>query len=84
MCFERNYQVKIPSNQIYKNIRLYFFNVIQLILKKHGDYLLKLAVNLVLNKEHITMEGLNQTVAIKAASMNRGLSEKPNFLLNPW
>ncbi len=45
-----------------------------LITKKHADYLLfKLAINLVLNKEHLTVEGLNKIVAIKA-SMNRSLS----------
>ena len=45
-----------------------------LITKKRADYLLfKLAINLVLNKAHLTVEGLNKIVAIKA-SMNRGLS----------
>jgi hypothetical protein len=54
-----------------------FFDKYQLITKKRGDYLLfKLAVNLVLNKEHITMEGLSKIVAIKA-SINKGLS--PNL-----
>jgi hypothetical protein len=49
-----------------------FFSKYPLITKKHADYLLfKLAVDLVLNKEHLTMEGLNKIVAIKA-SMNRG------------
>ena len=62
-----------------------FFDEYQLITKKRADYLLfKLAINLVLNKEHITMEGLNKIVAIKA-SMNKSLSSKlkdafPNIL----
>ena len=56
-----------------------------LITKKHADYfLLKLAINLVLNKEHLNMEGLKKIVAIKA-SMNKGQSSKlkdafPNIL----
>jgi hypothetical protein len=51
-----------------------FFDKHPLITKKQADYLLfKLAINLVLNKEHLTVEGLNKIVAIKA-SMNRSLS----------
>jgi hypothetical protein len=50
-----------------------FFDEHPLITKKHADYLLlKLAINLVLNKEHLTMEGLKKILAIKA-SMNRCL-----------
>ena len=53
-----------------------FFDEHPLITKKHADYLLfKLAMNLVLNKQHITMEGLKKIVAIKA-SMNRCLPLK--------
>jgi hypothetical protein len=62
-----------------------FFDEHPLITKKHADYfLLKLAINLVLNKEHLNMEGLKKIVAIKA-SMNKGQSSKlkdafPNIL----
>ena len=53
-----------------------FFDKYPLITKKQGDFILfKLAVNLALNKEHITNEGLNKIIAIKA-SINRGLSQK--------
>lgn len=42
--------------------------------KKFADYkLFKQAFNLILDKEHLTMDGLNKIVAIKA-SMNNGLS----------
>ena len=42
--------------------------------QKLSDYLLfKEALNLILNKEHLTMSGLQNFVAIKA-SMNLGLS----------
>lgn len=45
-----------------------------LITQKYADYLLfKQAVLLILNKEHLTLEGLEKIVAIKA-SMNLGLS----------
>ena len=53
-----------------------YFDKYPLITKKQGDFILfKLAVNLALNKEHITNEGLNKIIAIKA-SINRGLSQK--------
>ena len=49
------------------------FDKYSLITKKQADYLLfKMAVNLINNKEHLTMEGLPKFVAIKA-SINRGL-----------
>lgn len=44
--------------------------------KKFADYkLFKQAFTLILNKEHLTMEGLRKIAAIKA-TMNRGLSEE--------
>lgn len=53
-----------------------FFDEHLLITKKHADYLLfKLAVNLVLNKEHLTMEGLKKIDAIRGL-MNRGQPSK--------
>lgn len=49
------------------------FDKYPLITKKGADYLLfKMAVNLIKNKEHLTMEGLRKIVAIRA-SMNWGL-----------
>jgi hypothetical protein len=53
-----------------------FFDKHSLITKKHADYLLfKQAVNLVLNKEHIAMEGLKKIDSIRGL-MNRGLPSK--------
>ena len=47
-----------------------------LLTKKYADYeLFKQAFMLILNKEHLTMEGLRKIVSIKA-TMNRGLSEE--------
>ena len=50
------------------------FEKYPLITQKWADFILfKQAVNLMKNKEHLTKEGLQQIVNIKA-SMNRGLS----------
>lgn len=55
---------------------LKFFDKYLLITKKHADYLLfKQAVNLVLNKEHITLQGLKKIDFIRGL-MNRGLPSK--------
>lgn len=44
--------------------------------QKFGDYeIFKQVYNLVLNKEHFTLEGLRKIIALKA-SFNLGLSEK--------
>jgi hypothetical protein len=52
------------------------FDKYPLISQKQGDYLLfKDVVSKMLNKEHLTREGLKQIVAIKA-SLNLGLPEK--------
>jgi len=52
------------------------FDEYSLITKKRADYLLfKQAINLVLNKEHLNMEGLTKIVSIKA-SMNKGINNK--------
>jgi hypothetical protein len=52
------------------------FDKYPLITQKLADYkLLKQAFMLILNKEHLTMEGLRKIVAIKA-SMNNGLSDE--------
>ena len=50
------------------------FDKYPLITQKFSDYkLFKQAYNLIINKEHLTKEGLSKLVAIKA-SMNLGLS----------
>jgi len=46
-----------------------------LITKKHGDFILfKEALKLIKNKEHLTIEGFNKIISIRA-SMNKGLPE---------
>src|ERR1044071_1415654 len=51
------------------------FDKYPLLTKKFKDYLLfKHAFNLVKNKEHLTLEGVRQIVAIKG-SLNLGLSD---------
>ena len=50
-----------------------------LITHKFGDYELWIkAFNLIINKEHLTIEGLHKIVGIKA-SLNRGLSSELKF-----
>lgn len=52
------------------------FDTYPLITQKLADYkLFKQAFTLILNKEHLTMEGLRKIISIKA-SMNNGLSEE--------
>jgi hypothetical protein len=47
-----------------------------LMTQKFGDYeIFKQVYNLILNKEHLTLEGLRKIIALKA-SFNLGLSEK--------
>ena len=63
------------------NIVIPFFSNYPLLTQKAADFLLfKAIVNLIINKTHLTVEGLNQIINIKA-SMNTGLSEivKSNF-----
>ena len=53
-----------------------FFDKYSLITKKYADYLLfKQAVNLVINKKHLTKEGLLKIDSIRGL-MNRGLPSK--------
>jgi hypothetical protein len=50
------------------------FDKYLLVTKKLADYnLFKLAYNIIINKEHLTQEGLSKLVAIKG-SLNLGLS----------
>lgn len=58
------------------------FEQFPLLTQKQSDYVLfKQALNLILNKEHLTMEGLTKIVAIKGF-LNKGLSDdlKSTFL----
>lgn len=49
-----------------------------LITKKHSDFLLfKAVIQLMVNKEHLTEEGLLKIISIRA-SLNKGLSDKLN------
>jgi hypothetical protein len=66
--------VVFSLNEIQKIVE--HFDTYPLITQKHGDYLLfREAVILIQRKEHLTLEGLEKIVAIKA-SMNLGLSKK--------
>lgn len=61
-------------NEIQKIVE--HFDDYPLITQKHGDYLLfREAVTIIQRKEHLTLEGLEKILAIKA-SMNLGLSKK--------
>ena len=70
------------------NIIIDHFDKYPLISQKWADYeLFKSAVSLIKNKEHLTWEGLNKILRIKA-SMNLGLSEElklsfPNIVPKP-
>jgi len=58
------------------NIIIPHFEKYPLITQKHADYkLFKQIVELMSNKKHLTNEGLNEILALKAA-MNLGLSDK--------
>jgi hypothetical protein len=55
------------------------FNLYPLISKKLADYtLFKLVFNLIINKEHLTIEGLNKIKAIQKL-MNSNISSAQNF-----
>jgi hypothetical protein len=64
------------------------FDDYPLISQKYADYILfRKAVLLIRNKEHLTKEGLQEIVSIKA-SMNKGLSDElkkayPNVIEAP-
>ena len=52
------------------------FDLYPFITKKYADYLLfKEALELIKNKEHLTLEGFNKIISIRA-SMNKGLPER--------
>ncbi len=72
---DKCYYVVSSLSQI-SNTIIPHFDKYPLISQKQGDYLLfKDVVSRMLNKEHLTREGLEQIVAIKA-SLNLGLPEK--------
>nr|YP_010743645.1 hypothetical protein QAZ32_mgp48 [Diaporthe sojae]WET30391.1 hypothetical protein [Diaporthe sojae] len=66
---------------------IHFFDKYPLITQKWADYLLfKKAYELIINKQHLTVKGLNKLVALKAL-MNNGLSDQlkeafPNLIPN--
>ena len=78
MCFYSVSSVKDLTNFIIPHFLKY-----SLLTQKAADFLLfKQIVDLIINKDHLTIEGLNQIINIKA-SMNTGLSQnlKSNFNL---
>ncbi len=82
-------QLRVSSIKELKTI-INHFEKYPLISQKWADYILfKQIVNLMVNKEHLTHEGLRKIVAIRAL-MNLGLSEKlkeafaPHLILLSW
>jgi hypothetical protein len=59
-----------------KNVILPYFIKYPLITQKQGDFILfKMIIELMTNKKHLTIEGLNEIVRLRA-SMNLGLSDE--------
>lgn len=85
---EDSLQCVITSIDQLSTLVIPHFDNYPLISQKHADYLLfRKAVLLIKNKEHLTIEGLQEAVSIKA-SMNMGLSDKlqkafPNTIKAP-
>lgn len=85
---EDSLQYVITSIDQLSTLVIPHFDNYPLISQKHADYLLfRKAVLLIKNKEHLTIEGLQEAVSIKA-SMNMGLSDKlqkafPNTIKAP-
>lgn len=70
------FSYRIESSVQLSDIILPHFNEYSLITQKVGDYLLfKDVVKMLLNKEHLTTEGLYKIVSIKA-SINKGISDE--------
>lgn len=64
------------SNMSDLKVLIYYLECYPLMTQKLDDYeIFKQVYNLVLNKEHLTLEGLRKIIALKA-SFNLGLSEK--------
>ena len=67
-------QFKVTSLKDIINVIIPHFDKFPLITQKRADFeLLKLIVEMMSRKEHLTIEGLQQIVNIRA-SMNKGLS----------
>ena len=73
----KNNSVQIAINSLSGlKVIIDHFDKYPLITKKRADYLLfKMGVDLIKNKEHLTIEGLRKIIAIRA-SMNKGLSDQ--------
>lgn len=66
---------RVSSTKDLMNVIIPHFNAYPLISQKQADFeLFKKVVDLINRKEHLTMEGLNKILGIRAA-MNKGLSE---------
>ena len=66
----------VRSREVLTNVIIPHFVKYPLLTQKRADFeLFKLVVELMNKKEHLTKEGLNKIVAIKA-SMNKGLSDE--------
>ena len=73
---------KVSSKEEFKLIEEHF-NKFPLKSQKKADYELFIKVlEIIRRKQHLTLEGLRQIVAIKA-SMNQGLSDKLKLAKNP-
>lgn len=69
-------QYRVSSLYSITNILIPFFEKYPLITQKQADFLLfKKAVNLMNNKEHLTISGIDKLVAIKG-NLNLGLSDE--------
>ena len=73
---DETFRLKVSNLDQLQDIIIPHFDKYPLISQKQGDYLLfKDVISRMLNKEHLTREGLEQIAAIKA-SLNLGLPEK--------
>ena len=73
---KNTFSYRIESSEQISNVILPYFNKYPLITQKLGDYLLfREVVEMINNKEHLTLEGLNKIVSIKA-SINKGISDE--------
>lgn len=67
---------RVGSTSDFNNVIIPHFDKYPLLTQKHADFILfKSALELMSKKEHLTGDGLQKIVAIKA-SMNKGLSDE--------
>lgn len=79
---QNSFQYKVQSIKEL-GVIIEHFDKYPLISKKQGDYMLfKMAIELIIRKEHLTQEGLKKIIAIKA-SMNKGLSDELKIVFSP-